>query len=697
MDAAKLKNISSNFVKTNDRHQAGLACMASVINYYGGVTDIQVLYNNSGAAQSGVNLLGLCKAAHIEGFEANGFKADIDAIKGLEDPVILHISKDSGDEDYIVLYAWLQNKFIVGDPQWGIIEYREDELSAIWKSKALMLMQPGDSFVSKKERLKLKRKSFFELIEGHKRVLWVLGIFGLISSALSIIILRYLINNADFVFELQDKQVFLKTSLVLVVLLLCLLIVNHFRNTIFVQGKKSLIIDLNKLKVESIFKRKGNFEEVSLVEMNSFEDVVKRFCAYVFKLSSHFPIYGLLLLASIIFISIYSFWIFTILALALILTTVLMWLRRKKTDQFNKAEIGTQLEKDELIFSKLSTWKSLLLLNKNKEFVLNFTDRLKGWKDAKANFTLYKYRIRNWFFFGTVVFVFLVFGLLFFSEFDGLKKNWSSIMVWLSIYLFSLYKLVFLFMDFGRAQMAYDTIYEKAGKNILHEKKRKTKKRGEILRIKKLSVENLEFAFPGQAPVFQDVNFEAEVGKITIIKGAPGSGKSVLVSILNRLSHFQNGEIRVNDKSWLEVSNVLWRKTTSSVQQPVTFLGETVIESIGAGVEAIEAKKIILYCKEKGFDRFIKELPNSYSTPVANLSAGQKQLVAICVSLYRKPGLLLLDEPFVYMDEAMIDFCYELLEDYRNKMLIIVFTGSLSERINEKNYIVHKLVNYNFV
>ncbi|NQU52756.1 MAG: hypothetical protein HQ522_09480 [Bacteroidetes bacterium] len=112
MNSVNLRKIKSGFVKTNDVHQAGLACVASVIKFYGGNTEMQRLYNNSGAAENGVNLLGLCKAAQDEGFKANGFKANIDAVKGLDDPVILHISKGLGSEDFIILYGWKKNKFI---------------------------------------------------------------------------------------------------------------------------------------------------------------------------------------------------------------------------------------------------------------------------------------------------------------------------------------------------------------------------------------------------------------------------------------------------------------------------------------------------------------------------------------------------------------------------------------------------------
>ena len=107
MSAINLRKIRAEFIKTNDQFQAGLACLASVIKYYGGKTDMQSLHRNSGAAENSVNLLGLCKAAELEGFEANGFKGNIEAVKGLEDPVILHISKDSGADDFIVLYGCL--------------------------------------------------------------------------------------------------------------------------------------------------------------------------------------------------------------------------------------------------------------------------------------------------------------------------------------------------------------------------------------------------------------------------------------------------------------------------------------------------------------------------------------------------------------------------------------------------------------
>lgn len=151
MNQSDLQKIKSTFVKTANRQLAGLGCLASVIKYYGGDAKIQDLLKNSAASLESVSLLGLCNAARAKGFEANGYKGNIDFLKEQENPLILHIEKDSGNDDFIVAYGWHNNKLIIGDPQWGIIEYREEELEAVWKSKTLMLLELDRSFKSAKK------------------------------------------------------------------------------------------------------------------------------------------------------------------------------------------------------------------------------------------------------------------------------------------------------------------------------------------------------------------------------------------------------------------------------------------------------------------------------------------------------------------------------------------------------------------
>ncbi len=170
--------IKSTFVKSNKRQQAGLACLASVIGYYGGTAELQKLLKNSGASVNEISLLSLCKVARTEGFKANGYKGNSDFLKKQESPLILHIEKDAGYNDFVVVYGWQNNKFTIGDPHWGIVEYREDELEAVWKSKTLMLLKPGKSFQSAKDKKQVKKEWLLKLLKGQKKKLILNGLVG---------------------------------------------------------------------------------------------------------------------------------------------------------------------------------------------------------------------------------------------------------------------------------------------------------------------------------------------------------------------------------------------------------------------------------------------------------------------------------------------------------------------------------------
>jgi ABC-type bacteriocin/lantibiotic exporter with double-glycine peptidase domain len=137
--------ISKQFVKQHGEYSCGLACLASITNYYGGSITQQELMRSSGTTLNGTSMLGLYQAATKIGFEARGFEAEISHLKELKEPVILHVIIDEKREHFIVCYGF-RDKFLIGDPGWGVTEYSEQELEAIWKSKTLLQLKPSEAF-----------------------------------------------------------------------------------------------------------------------------------------------------------------------------------------------------------------------------------------------------------------------------------------------------------------------------------------------------------------------------------------------------------------------------------------------------------------------------------------------------------------------------------------------------------------------
>src|SRR5680860_1630105 len=85
--------IKKTFTKQHSQFYCGLACLASLVKYYGGETTQEKLRETSGTTLNGTSLLGLYQAAQKLGFDVGGYEADIKILKELDVPVILHTIK----------------------------------------------------------------------------------------------------------------------------------------------------------------------------------------------------------------------------------------------------------------------------------------------------------------------------------------------------------------------------------------------------------------------------------------------------------------------------------------------------------------------------------------------------------------------------------------------------------------------------
>ena len=146
MDRKRLEN---SFVRQHDITDCGVACLLSLIRYYGGESSILHLREISGTSNTGTTLLGLYQAAETMGFDAQGAEAN-----GIPDliehgkPCILAVIIDKTLSHFVVCYGYENGRFIISDPGKGVNEMTEEELSEIWTKKCLLL-EPNASFVKK--------------------------------------------------------------------------------------------------------------------------------------------------------------------------------------------------------------------------------------------------------------------------------------------------------------------------------------------------------------------------------------------------------------------------------------------------------------------------------------------------------------------------------------------------------------------
>jgi ATP-binding cassette subfamily B multidrug efflux pump len=190
--------------------------------------------------------------------------------------------------------------------------------------------------------------------------------------------------------------------------------------------------------------------------------------------------------------------------------------------------------------------------------------------------------------------------------------------------------------------------------------------------------EHVSFAYVPGTPVLKDVSFKIAPGERVAFVGATGAGKTSLINLLLRFYDIQSGRILLDGYDIAKAKQHHVRKHIGLVlQDPFIFTG-TIEENIRLRDESITPARVHDAARLVGADRFINELPDKYQHRLvergANLSTGQKQLLAFARSVAFDPEVMLvLDEATANIDsetEALIQDSLERLTERRTSIII---------------------------
>ncbi len=174
------------------------------------------------------------------------------------------------------------------------------------------------------------------------------------------------------------------------------------------------------------------------------------------------------------------------------------------------------------------------------------------------------------------------------------------------------------------------------------------------------------------------MSLEIFKGKITCLVGESGSGKTSLLNILGRFYHPVSGTIFVDGIPSDELSLHYWRDNIGIMQQEVDIVNGTVIYNICLSSSTEDYLKVQEFCQEYGFDKYFKKFQKGLDTLLGEegtgISGGQKQLVGLARVLYKKPKILLLDEPTSSMDTNMESFVIRLVKQISSETGVLLVT-----------------------
>lgn len=193
----------------------------------------------------------------------------------------------------------------------------------------------------------------------------------------------------------------------------------------------------------------------------------------------------------------------------------------------------------------------------------------------------------------------------------------------------------------------------------------------------KIEFRNVVFEYLPGVPVLKDVSFTVQPGETLAIVGHTGSGKSTIISLLNRLYHIQEGEIRVDDRDIRDYRLDALRKNIGVVLQDVFLFSGSVIDNITLRNPDIPKEKVVEAARLIEMHDFIERLPGGYDYNVmergATLSLGQRQLLSFIRAMLYNPSILILDEATSSVDtesEQLIQHAIDTLIRGRTSIVI---------------------------
>ncbi|WP_113636974.1 peptidase domain-containing ABC transporter [Nubsella zeaxanthinifaciens] len=678
-----LKSLSKKYIKAlvlqQDQTDCGVACLLSLVNFYGGTSNLEKLRELSGTNTVGTTLLGLYQCALKIGFDADAYETELQQLNVIEKPCILHIVNEGNLQHYVVCFSYIppslgkpEGTFIIGDPAKGILTLNEKELEKIWQSKTLLILSPNQNFILNKQETKAKWQWFKALIKPDLNILGLTMLLGIIATTLGLAIAIFSQKLIDKIIPSGNTTRLISSLIVLFFVLLMRTGISYVRTHFLLLQSK----DFNNRIVGNFFNAlvylpKSFFDTRKTGDMITRMQDTSRIQRNIAFITGSFFIDIIILLSTSFFLITYSktIAIITFSFIPLIVALILSYskpIRKHQQDVMAYSGINQSNYID--TFNGISVIKQHLL-----EFF--FTQKIKTVYGSLQDKTLAMGKMGNRFtvmndILGIILNIVLIGTASFMVLNKQLKVGEMMAVISLSGSLIpAVARLSQINLQLQEAKVAFDRMYDFSSIKPEFIEEKITP-----IAFAQLEVKKISFRFAGRKPILKNVSIYLKKGEIIALLGESGCGKSTTLAILEKFYEIEQGEITVNGTPLSQLYTPSWRNIIAVVPQEIKLFNGSVIENIALGLNpSEEMNEVARFCRDLGIEPFIMQFPQGYATLIGeegvNLSGGQKQVIAICRALYKNPQVLLLDEATSAMDRNTEQFILNLIKEQIDKGL----------------------------
>ena len=216
-----------------------------------------------------------------------------------------------------------------------------------------------------------------------------------------------------------------------------------------------------------------------------------------------------------------------------------------------------------------------------------------------------------------------------------------------------------------------------------------------------IEISHVNFGYDENVRVLHDITLTAKPGQKTALVGSTGAGKTTIANLIPRFYDVDDGEILYDGVNIMDINKASLRKNLGIVLQDTNLFTGSVLENIRYGNLDASDEECMNAAKLVSADEFITRLPEGYNTMLtgngANLSQGQRQLIAIARAAVANPAVMILDEATSSIDtrtEALVQkgmdalmkgrtvfvIAHRLLTVRNSDLILVMEHGEIIER-----------------
>lgn len=636
----------------NENTECALACIAMISNHYGLNLELTTLRSRFPISMKGTNIKNIIDILNELNLESRALKCEMTDVRFLRLPVILHWDM----VHFVILMERKSNKYIIADPNFGIMKFTEKEFSEHYTGIALEVW-PGPHFEKKSEKNKLKISRLIILNSDIKLKILKIFIFSLfIESSMLIVpgLQEIIIDDGLPTSDLDLITLVIIASLVFVIgsattTAVKTLIQRNLTSSLSLIVPSNVFSHLMQLHSDWFNKRSpadvaNRFDSANTIHKTLTTSTITAF------------IDGLVAFLALIIMFFYSKSMAGLVTVDFIIYITMRYVWFSNYRQMSAGLLAQTSRLQSFIWETLKGISTIKQFSGAEQRHRNYVTILSKFVNIQSNLSNVNtaYNFFHDLLFGLERIILLYLGVKqilsaqlsigMFIAFMSFRENFTA----------KITNLTNTLVEFRALSVHLDRLSD----ILLTEKEYHPSLPylGEGVIIKgKVSLKNVTYSYSNfDSNVIENCSFDIPAGKITAIVAKSGKGKSTLIKIIAGQIIPKSGSILIDDKPLTQFMHKNNKNVISLVKQDDTLFAGTILENISLLDANPNMELVINSAKTANIHEEIQSMTMAYNTMIGQLgtglSGGQTQRIMLARALYKQPKILILDEATSHLD-----------------------------------------------